>query len=285
MTLPLPLPLAPSRRRGVTLIEVVIAIFVLSIGILGIMSLFPAGYQLTRRAVERSTAALAARHALARVYGRGNLIVGASDNATTEPLSAVTEPYRVGTVATVAANQLTCFVLGNGNPSWPNLAGYYFVMTSGSADGHFYRISSGSGNTLNFDARFNMNTERAYEPVRVGDHFAIIGAKTGTLSFPAKFLSTTAAGSDLRTVPVATYGKRDAPKDQWRYSYACVFSASSPEMRQTLRLDIFVYRGFPYKCDTTPTGANRVVPEKTDQLMIGHFVAYLAGGAANLQGT
>jgi len=44
-------PLHPRGRHGVTLIEVVISIFVLSVGIVGILSLFPTGYRLTRKSV------------------------------------------------------------------------------------------------------------------------------------------------------------------------------------------------------------------------------------------
>ncbi|MFC1805751.1 prepilin-type N-terminal cleavage/methylation domain-containing protein, partial [Planctomycetota bacterium] len=67
----------PSRRRsaaGVTLVEVVIAIFILTVGVLGIISLFPTGYRLGQRAFDLSVAALAARDALPRIMADARLL-------------------------------------------------------------------------------------------------------------------------------------------------------------------------------------------------------------------
>jgi len=285
----MPRPFDTARgRRGVTLIEVVIAIFVLSVGILGIMSLFPAGYRLTRMSVERSVAALAARHALARVVGKTDQLDFDLDPAT-EPLSYVAEAYRVGTIKAVTQTMLTCKVLGNITPGWPSLNGYYLVMTSGSAEGHFYKIntntSTANGQDVTFQdsIQFRTGQSRKDEPVRVGDHFAVIGCKTGTDRFPARFIDDTVTSAGLRTIPVATYGSPDAPRDGWRYSYGCILSAPPPEMTGTFRLDIFVYRGFPYKCPET-VDSQKVIPKQTNQLTIGHYVAYMSGGKVGLAG-
>jgi hypothetical protein len=290
--------IARSRREGVTLIEVVIAIFVLSIGIMGIMSLFPAGYKLTRRSVERSVAALAARHALARVVGKTDQLSMPAVDA--EALSNVFEAHRVGTVSGVEASWLHCKILGGAQPSsWQiggaddQLQGYYLVMTSGSANGHFYKIAENKKTDscstcpsptnkcqrLRFysDIKFNTGQEKRYEPVRVGDHFALIGSKTGSKCYPLRFLGDTLGGGELRTMPVATYGDPNAPKDTWRYSYGCIISAPAPEMTETFRLDVFVYRGFPYKCPPT-VGGEAVVPKQINQLAVGHYVAYMSGG-------
>jgi len=285
---------ARARRRGVTLIEVVIAIFVLSIGIVGILSLFPTGYRLTRRAVERSISALAARHALARVYGRINDIKAPSMDPSTEPLAAVEEARRVGTIHAVTSNTLQCRVLGNQNPSWGNLAGYFIVMTSGVAGGHIYPIASNTGDTITVGSgvRFNvLATEREYEPVRVGDTFAIIGIKSSTLSdgdkcFPAPFLggslsaiSDPTKGADpenneTRTMPIATYGDPNQPRDLWRYSYGCILTCPPPERPDTCRLDVFVYTGFPYRASS----ANYPNPSAANSQVIGHYVTYIAAG-------
>lgn len=280
----------PARCRGVTLIEVVISIFVLSIGIMGIMALFPTGYRLARTSVERSVGALAARHAQARLYGRINLIKAPSTNTATEPLAGLSEVYRVGTIRAITGiNQVQCQVMGNQDPNWTvSLTDYYMVLTSGSAVGRCYRITASGSDTLTCGlTRFNYNPgETQYEPVRAGDHFAIIGNKTGTKSYPTAFLGALSGtdpldhpadpeNNETRTMPVATYGDPDKPKDQWRYSYGCIFSAPTPEMRDTVRVDIFVYSGFPYRA---PAGEYSI--DKVSSLAIGHFVAYMSAGRA-----
>ncbi len=265
---------------GVTLIEVVIAIFVLSVGVMGIMSLFPAGYKLTSRSLERSISALAARHALGRLAG---FITSAS--FTPPKPCQISEVERLGTVKTVNRTSLVVRVLGDEKPSWPsNLSGYYIVMTSGSAEGHLYRIDTyDSGNaTLRFhdNVVFRTSLSESGEPVRVGDTFAIIGIPSSpddptTKCFPTNFTNTS---SSNRVIPVATYGYPPEGAETseghsrwqrtWRYTYGCILSAPSPEMRETLRVDIFVYHGFTPDSNATLAEAN--------ELLVGHYVAYLS---------
>ncbi len=285
-----------ARRRGVTLIEVVIAIFVLSVGILGIMSLFPTGYRLTKKSVDRSIAALAARHAEARIYARINKIK--PPVAASEPLATVTEGRRVGVISAVAQNTLTCTILGGQSPSWTAnaLVEYYVVMTSGTADGHIYPIGGNGANTIDTKdtgttrVRFNQGTETQYEPVRVGDTFAIIGIKSTspTQCFPDPFLGGALTGTDplgrpadpesneTRTMPVATYGAPGQAKDLWRYSYGCVLSVPFPERPDTCRLDIFIYSGFPYRAASGD--ATYPNPSAANSIVIGHYVAYVPAG-------
>jgi len=286
----LPICPHPTSRRGVTLIEVVIAIFVLSVGILGILSLFPTGYRLTKKSVDRSIAALAARHAEARIYARINNIkppVPAS-----EPLATVTEARRTGVITAVSANSLTCTILGGQSPNWTeNLTGYYCVVTSGTADGHFYKITGNGTNNLSFSAatvRFNQGTETQYEPVRVGDTFAIIGIKSNTVTqcYPAPFLGGALTGTDplgrpadpenneTRTMPVATYGAPGQARDLWRYSYGCVLSVPFPERPESCRLDVFIYSGFPYRA----ASGNYPDPSVVNSIVIGHYVTYIPAG-------
>lgn len=271
-----------NPTSGVTLIEVVIAIFVLSVGVMGVMSLFPAGYKLTSRSVERSVAALAARHALARLAG----VVHASGFTAPQPCP-VSEVERIGTVSQVTHDDLSVRVLGNEKPSsWPSsLGGYYIVMTSGAAEGHLYRINSyDTGNaTLTFhdNVKFRTGLREEGEAVRVGDTFAIIGVPSSqsgaTRCFPTSFRST--APTADRVVPVATYGPpptgAETPEGHsewqkgWRYAYGCILGSPSPEMRETVRVDIFVYRGFSPRSTASLADAN--------ELLIGHYVAYLSG--------
>lgn len=265
-----------SRSCGVTLIEVVIAIFVLSVGVMGVMSLFPAGYKLTSRSLERSISALAARHALARLAG----FITSSAFTPPQP-SQMSEVERLGTVKAVNRTNLVVRVLGDEKPSsWPSsLSGLYIVMTSGTAEGHIYRISTydSTTGTLTFHdgVQFRTGLGESGEPVRVGDTFAIIGGSEGTKCFPTGFTDTASNG---RVVPVATYGYppegAETPEGRtdwqktWRYTYGCILSAPSREMSGTLRVDIFVYYGLTPDSNATLAAAN--------ELVIGHYVAYLS---------
>jgi len=239
---------------GVTLIEVVIAIFVLSVGVMGVMSLFPAGYKLTSRSLERSISALAARHALARLAG---FITSGEFHAP--PPCQISEAERVGTISGVNRDSLVVRVLGDEKPSsWGSLSGFYIVMTSGTAEGHIYRINTYKSDsaTLTFQDNvvFRTNLNESGEPVRVGDTFAIIGVPVPSSQagadkcFPTTFTDT---ASNNRVVPVATYGYppegAETPEGRtdwqktWRYTYGCILSAPSREMSGILRVDIFVY--------------------------------------------
>ena len=295
-------------RRGVTLVEVVIAIFVLTVGVLSIISLFPSGYALSQASVDRSIAALAARDALARVLAvvkHGDLTLpetsaypGASatswyytlDTATlgrswdhlymwryysTGRVYGVSEAIRVAIVSDVSDHSLTCKILGdvvpdplNATPAaaaiyWPDLAGYYLVVTSGSAAGHVFAIASSTQGTVNFASTgshavtFRAGTSTGGLPVRAGDHVAIIGNLTGSLCYPLGFVG----GSADRTVKIATQGDPTRP---WQYSYGCIITAGSLGSRRMFRLDIFVYRNFQ--------DAGSL--EEQDR-PVGHFVSHI----------
>jgi len=252
----------PRRpRAGVTLVEVVIAIFVLTVGVLSIIALFPAGYTLGQSALDRSVAALAARDAHARIFAASR--ASSFSFPTDASFASVPEVDRVGTISAVATHQLTCEVRGESPSSWEGIAGRYLVITSGAAAGGVYPISSHSGDDLTFsdDVTFLAGTDAtAGEPVRVGDNFAIIGASDGTTCYPSSFLS----GSSDRTIEIAAQGNLDkTPKD---YSYGCILSPPAPDAPLLYRVDVFVYRNFQ------PTGEF-----DTQDRPVGHFVTYIAG--------
>jgi len=243
-----------DRRRcgGVTLVEVVIAIFILTVGILGIISLFPTGYKLGQRAFDRSVGALAARDALPRIMGELRRGALSYPNSTQTPLSNIQERDRVGTISqVVSAKSLRCKTRGGEHtPSYTGLTGgYYLVMTSGSAVGKLYRITGASSNQLTFnDATFRTANANEGDPIRVGDHYAIIGSKSPPKSkcYPTTFLTT---GANNRTRECASHGNREPRYRQssnppWEYSYGCVLSAPSKEMAKLYRVDVFVFRAF-----------------------------------------
>ena len=264
-----------DRRRcgGVTLVEVVIAIFILTVGILGIISLFPTGYKLGQRAFDRSVGALAARDALPRITA------GLRDNSLSYPSASQTlssnvqERDRVGTIVDVMnTTTLKCLTRGGDNdPNYSGLTGgYYLVMTSGSAAGKLYRITSVTNtNEMHFsDAKFRTANANEGDPIRVGDHYAIIGSKSlaNSKCFPTTFLTT---GGSNRTRECASHGNREPRYRQssnppWEYSYGCVLSAPSKEMTKLYRVDVFVFRAFD----------PGLVIDK--QRAAGHYVTYIA---------
>lgn len=273
-------PLAPrSRRRGVTLVEIVIAIFVLTVGVLSIISLFPAGYRLTKGAFNRSVAALAARDALARILAEQDDVDFPLPDETSEPLYGVDDSERVGTVRSVSSSSITCWVKGNETPSWPSLAGYYVVFTSGSASGTLCEITSGSGSSLtcgDLPNGFRTATSERGVPVRVGDHFAIIGSKSqSSACFPTGATTSVVYGRTVnhtrfvadsgayRTIEVANEGAPD--NVPWNYSYGCIVSAPSKSMKWVHRVDVFTYRGFSPNAELDDQ--NRPV---------GHHVTYVS---------
>jgi len=283
------------HSAGVTLVEVVIAIFILTVGVLGIVSLFPTGYALGQRALDRSVAALAARDALARLHGEihdDNLTLPSKPDTDTgtEPLYlynaskqlGVPPRNRVGTIVDISAHALTCRIRGDIAPStsstsvnhWPNLADYYFVITSGTSAGRVFPISSSTGGQVTFASSitFRTGTSSPGIRVRVGDHFAIIGSKSGSQCFPSAdtddHSSFLGSGND-RTWEIATHGRarphRDGGFAPWEYSYACILSASSHEAKHLYRVDIFLFRRF-----SDDLGIHQ------QDSPAGHFVTYLS---------
>jgi len=83
-------------KRGFTLIEVVIALAILAVGLVGILSLFPIGFDAARRSVNSTQAALYSREKLEQVKNAGFPSVGTTNGTFPDPLYTwsqnVTEP-------------------------------------------------------------------------------------------------------------------------------------------------------------------------------------------------
>ncbi len=268
-----------SRRRGaagVTLVEVVIAIFILTVGVLGIIALVPTGYRLGQRAFDRSVAALAARDALPRLMAelKRTPIPAVKHPTSSQSLHNIAERDRIGTISAVdAITKLRCKTRGgttNPNYASPSTVNYYLVMTSGAASGKLYRITGAGGNQLTCSsAKFRTSSGKSGDPIRVGDHYAIIGSTSPAASkcFPITFLTQ---GASNRTHECATHGNRRPHREQsgnppWEYSYGCVLSAPSKEMEKLHRVDVFVYRAF-----------DPSQPVDRQQRPAGHFVTYVS---------
>jgi hypothetical protein len=291
-----------SRRSGVTLVEIVIAIFILTVGVLSIFSLFPTGYQLTRSAFDSSVSALAARDAQVRI--RAEFLRDSNlrfPKFIDSKLSKVPEPERIGTVTYVITDsKIHCLPsTGETSAEWTALANHYIVFTSGACRGRLFKIT-GSGSEPRAageaadpaDRNFvtcATDTFREYNdtvgaPVSVGDHFAIIGSTSDAGGIPrlrefpraeteskiggvvlAHAAFTGTSTTERRTIPIAHQGKAASPAD-WEYSYGVIISDPSAEMEGIYRADIFIYRGF----SNDDTLDDQSAP-------VGHFTTYLSG--------
>ena len=187
-----------------------------------------------------------------------------------------------------------CMVRGDEKPSWSDnvLNGYYLVLTSGTKSGCVYPIAPSSDGVLKANdtdpaTNFKRLTVRygTYDAnpgteivrgIRAGDWFAIIGSKTGSCAngFPmagfkigsVSHIAFLNVGSSNRTIRVATHGS--SPRDgaiPWEYSYGCIISPPTPEMRNTYRVDVLVYRGF----NPSSTLEHQERPA-------GHYVTYIS---------
>jgi hypothetical protein len=289
-----------SRRSGVTLVEIVIAIFILTVGVLSIFSLFPTGYQLTRSAFDSSVSALAARDAQVRI--RAEFLRYSTlrfPKLGTTKLCKVSELERVGTVTYVISHAKIHCLPSTGEPSssWTALDNHYIVLTSGACRGRLFKItgsgrearvageaaSPGDRNFVTCAAdTFREHDRTVGAPVSVGDHFAIIGSTSDAAgvsrlrAFPRDVTETKIGGVLLahdsftgtgtrRTIPIAHQGKADSPAD-WNYTYGVIISDPSPEMAGIYRADIFIYRGF--------SDADTLDDQNPP---VGHFTTYLSG--------
>jgi hypothetical protein len=60
-----------GRRQGISLLEVLVSIFIVSVGLLGVISLFPVGLQTAQRGLIAERAAVVGRTALKEFLTRG----------------------------------------------------------------------------------------------------------------------------------------------------------------------------------------------------------------------
>jgi prepilin-type N-terminal cleavage/methylation domain-containing protein len=90
-------------KRGFTLIEIIISLAILAIGIVGILSLFPVGFDSARRSIDIAQATLLAQQKLAEIRKDGFPATGA-----TGPTPFTSDPYYSWTQVTtdVRANYL-----------------------------------------------------------------------------------------------------------------------------------------------------------------------------------
>jgi len=102
------------KRSGFTLIEIVIALAILAVGLVGILSLFPIGFDSARRSVSATQATIFAHEHLEELRNGGYPALGTTSGTFADPAYSWTQ-----TVSTTTVNdlrQVICTVSwGQGN--------------------------------------------------------------------------------------------------------------------------------------------------------------------------
>ncbi len=105
------------KRSGFTLIEIIISRSILAIGRVGILSLFPIGFDSARRSVSATQATIFAHEHFERIRNSGFPSLGTTSGTFTDP--AYTWIQTVSTTSVDNLRQVICTVgWGQGNKSF-----------------------------------------------------------------------------------------------------------------------------------------------------------------------
>lgn len=257
---------ARGGESGFTLIEILMAVFILVIGILGIVSLFPVGLDASRRVYETSAASITARSAL--MYLQLECESPGSDASWVFPTTyhenedaAIRRVNPVGVIesdpdAVTGWQWLKCQTLYEGraspgrDPGWGDTAwnNHVLIMLSGNAEGKVYQITDtdddedGGAPTTNYDLlKCDDSVNFGQEPYNVvaGDVFTIIGNN----SHAADPLRPT---GPVCTVPADFFdsGTTYPGCASAEYTYACILSGWRNGLPGLARVDVLVFRHF-----------------------------------------
>ena len=255
----------PRRRRairGVTILEILIAIFVMLIGITGVVALFPVGVRLSQMSADDVISAMTAQNALAAVRLQSGLLnrvkpYVADDNESGDVTawngtkSECVEGF-TGSVANVGTPapgdtklQVTCAgvdgrsldvrAAGGGREMGDNCA--LVLMTSGNVLWKLYRLDKNATLTqFASGATVSTCTNFPADAIVTGDTFRLIGARD--------------ANKVLATVPEDFYGSGplDPPYELGQgavkeYGYLAIITRVK-ESTSTFRVDILVFKGY-----------------------------------------
>lgn len=257
-----------KRRSGVTVLELLITIFVLLIGMVGIMGVFPVGVRLSRRSSEDIIGAMTAEIGLAAVRCQPNLlkrVKAYSDKNTDGDVlgwdsteGGVAGIY--GTVQNVAPagglgpDQIEVIADPGGRDisisrknGGDDLA--LMLITSGQAQWKLYRLDAGSQvSGPQFASTANGVTNFAEDGVQSGDKFRLLGASSSDHVWA--------------TVPAWFYGSGSGPPSGGyvvgqgaakNYGYLALVSRVH-DLAGAYRVDILVYKAYE---KMTPPEGNR----------------------------
>lgn len=200
-----------ARRRGMTLIEILIALIIMVLGVLGILALFPPALQMGSESMEETNAAILAEsvaHALAAAF-----------QAVEEDKASPTLKLRATLIHDLKAGAATgryTFVLPplpqnpTTNPEW-----WHFPSSKSPAG------QGGSPATGDSGAKMLMN---AWDPTTDDRHFQLGGDKMVTdsvdsvhaINDPTDPLTQFAFSFDIRKVDDMWYQRRNGAVDPYR---------------------------------------------------------------------
>lgn len=252
------------RRQtlGVTVLELLVTVFVLLIGIMGVIALFPVGVKLSHESTDDVISAMTAQNALAAVRCRAGLLSRVSayletDNEDGDVLGWDTGVSTgvegmTGTVTAVGGTVIASAV----EVSSELLSGRSFdvsdddkadcgllLLTSGRAQWKLYRLDGKDGTTDGSTIsppRLVSKTNLADFPqdgVQVGDEFRIIGARDD--------------GHQWATVPRQFYGDGGSAPSSYvlgqgaapGYGYLAIVTRLE-DSTTTFRVDVLVYKAY-----------------------------------------
>ena len=269
---------ATQSIRGVTVLEVLISVFVLLVGIVGIMSLFPIGVRFSQMSADDVASAMTAQNALAAVRVQNGLLERLDGYVTTsnetgdvlwwtgsggvsKGVDGVT-----GTVKTVYSafgnpDELTqiqvffkdppptgCFKVRAADGSataQDNCA--LLLMTSGRAVWKLYRLDTGSSYTSSTLTSLGHDTNFPEDGIKAdldddGDGFRLIGARDKTHRW------ATAPDRFYEDGPSSGYKLGEGAADG--YGYLVIINRAS----RAYRVTILVYKGYD---EDRPPEANK----------------------------
>jgi prepilin-type N-terminal cleavage/methylation domain-containing protein len=124
-------PIQASRRSGVTLIEVLVAIFVASIGLLALLALFPVGALSMKQALKDSRCAQCAVNAMALFQSQS---IGL--NSELNYLNSLSDPFSDGLNGTTLGTRPPASANGPSYPLYIDPLGAYFRSNSPPTNDH-----------------------------------------------------------------------------------------------------------------------------------------------------
>jgi len=257
-----------KTRRSVTVLELLIAVFVLLIGITGVAALFPIGVHLSYQSSDDLVSAMTAQNALAAVrvqrgllervvgyvegaYDSGDVLawtgsISESVEDITAQVAQVGDPLdpdriEVDTLMGINGRTLDVKDQGSQSPADPNDNCALLLMTSGTAEGKLYRL--GGGSAVSGSAPFTLVTQESAvnfpgDGVEATDTLRLIGARDEDgvwTTVPEDFFNLESGGG----LPPYDLGQGAAEG----YGYL-VLVARLDDHDTAFRVTVLVYKGY-----------------------------------------
>lgn len=252
------MPKTGKRTAGVTMLELLITIFVLLIGVTGVMGLFPVGVKLSQLSCDDIAGSMTAQRALAAVRLQPNLLRSVrpyTDENTFGDVLGWKNDQSMGveglngSIGTVVNETVVQPSLGNtagrtldAKDNDDNRA--LLLMTSGRATWKVYRLDKSSSlSQFSSGATVSPCTAFKGDDVESGDSFRLLGARS-----EGHIWATVPAGG-ISSLPPFTLGEGVVKG----YGYLAIVTRVHG-YTNSFRVDILIYNGYD---KLLPTEGNR----------------------------